>query len=82
MKTIDDYMNDPDVLKMPEYLREIHAARRMLQDETRGMTQEEHAAYLHNEAIVALSSIGITPRYADFTGQGKLKPRVPEAVGK
>jgi hypothetical protein len=36
MKPIDDYMNDPDVLKMLEYLREIHAARRMLQDKTRG----------------------------------------------
>jgi hypothetical protein len=76
MKTIDDYMNDPDVLKMPEYLREIHAARRMLWDETRGMTLDEQAAYLHNEAIAALSANGITPRYANFAGQGKLKPRM------
>jgi hypothetical protein len=77
MKSIDDYLNDPDILNMPEYLREIHAARRMLQDETRGMTLEEQAAYLHNEAIAALSANGITPRYANFAGQGKLKPKVP-----
>jgi len=82
MKTIDDYMDDPIIVKMPEYLREIHAARRMLQDETRDMTPEEQSAYLHNEAIAALAAYGITPRYADLTGQGKSRPKLPAAVGK
>jgi hypothetical protein len=73
MKTIDDYMNDPEIMKMPEYLREIHAARRMIQDETKDMTPEERGAYIHNEAVSALNAVGISPRYADFTGQGRIK---------
>jgi hypothetical protein len=77
MKTIDDYMNAPEIVKMPEYLREIHAARRMIQDETKDMLPEEKGVYIHNEAISALASVGITPRYADFTNHGKLKPRQP-----
>jgi hypothetical protein len=77
MKTIDDYMNDQEIIKMPEYLREIHAARRMIQDETRDMPPEKQGAYIHNEAISALAAVGITPRYADFTDQGKLKSRQP-----
>jgi hypothetical protein len=79
MKTIDDYMNDPEIVKMPEYLREIHAARRMIQDETRDMSPEKQGVYIHNEAISALAAVGIIPRYADFSGQGKLKPRQPLA---
>ncbi|MDR3122913.1 MAG: hypothetical protein LBU16_03940 [Treponema sp.] len=56
-------------------MREIHAARRMIQDETRDMLPEEKGAYIHNEAISALAAVGITPRYADFTNHGRLKPR-------
>ncbi|MDR1174058.1 MAG: hypothetical protein LBK83_01135 [Treponema sp.] len=77
MKTIDDYMNAPEIVKMPEYLREIHAARRMIQDETKDMLPEEKGAYIHNEAISALAAVGIIPRYADFTNHGKLKSRQP-----
>jgi hypothetical protein len=44
MKTIQEYMNDPRLLNDPgmaealEPVREIHAARLMIQDETAGMT--------------------------------------------
>jgi hypothetical protein len=66
MKTIDDYMNGPEIIKMPEYLREIHAARRMIQDETRDMPPEKKGAYIHNEAISALVAVGITPGMQTF----------------
>jgi hypothetical protein len=33
MKTIDDYMNNPAIVDEPPHIREIHAARLMIQDE-------------------------------------------------
>ena len=49
-KTIDDYLNDPDLANEPQALREVHAARLMIQDETNGMTAEERTAYYHEAA--------------------------------
>ena len=48
MKTIQDYLNDPRMLNDPamaaalEPVKEIHAARLMIQDETTGMTAAYH----------------------------------------
>jgi len=50
-KTIDDYLNDPDLANEPQALREVHAARLMIQDETKGMTAEERTAYYHEAAM-------------------------------
>jgi len=50
-KTLDDYLNDPDLANEPSALREVHAARLMIQDETKGMTAEEHTAYYHGSAV-------------------------------
>jgi hypothetical protein len=50
--TIQDYLNDPRMLNDPdmagalEPIREIHAARLMLQDETAGMTAAQKSEYL------------------------------------
>ncbi len=44
-KTLDDYMNDPDIINEPMPLREIHAIRFMIQDKTKNMTPEERTAY-------------------------------------
>ena len=44
-KTFDDYMNDPDIAKMREPWREIHAIRLMQRDKTKDMTFEERKAY-------------------------------------
>ena len=82
MKTIADYLNDPRILNDPqmaealEPVKEIHAARLMIQDETAGMTTAERSAY-HKENITAFfSSLGLPPpQYVNMTGQGKLKPR-------
>jgi hypothetical protein len=49
-KTIDDYLNDPDLANEPAALREVHAARLMIQDETKGMTPAERTAYYHEKA--------------------------------
>jgi len=49
-KTIDDYLKDPDLADEPSALREIHAARLMIQDETKGMTAAEKTAYYHEAA--------------------------------
>ena len=44
-KTLDDYMNDPDIINEPSALREVHAIRLMIQDETKDMTTDELKAY-------------------------------------
>jgi hypothetical protein len=76
MKTIEDYLHDPEIEKMPEYLREIHAARRLIQDETAGMTVEEEAAYHRKKTEKLFADFGLPPpQYVDLSGQGKLKPR-------
>jgi hypothetical protein len=49
-KTIDDYLNDPDLANEPSALREVHAARLLIQDETKGMTAAEHTAYFRGRA--------------------------------
>ena len=49
-KTLDDYLNDPDLANEPSALREVHAARQVIQDETKGMTAEERTAYYHEAA--------------------------------
>jgi hypothetical protein len=70
MKTIDDYLNDPSLANEPTALREIHAIRLMIYDETKNMTMEEKRAYHDNnrkEADVCFAQLGVTPKYADFS---------------
>ena len=49
-KTLDDYLNDPDLANEPSALREVHAIRLMIHDETKNMTAEEHTAYFNGSA--------------------------------
>jgi hypothetical protein len=84
MKTIQDYLNDPRMLNDPdmaaalEPVKEIHAARLMIQDETAGMTMAEKAAYHKKNAAALFSGLGLPlPEYVNLSGQGKLKPRQP-----
>jgi hypothetical protein len=82
MKTVQEYMNDPRLLNDPdmagalEPIREIHAIRLKLQDETAGMTPEEVADFYNKKAEAFLAPMGKTLCY-DLVGQGKLKPRQP-----
>ena len=49
-KTLDDYLNDPEIANEPEALREIHAIRLMIHDQTKNMTAAEHTAYYNGSA--------------------------------
>jgi hypothetical protein len=82
MKTIDDYMidprilNDPDMAEVSEPIREIHAARLMLQDETIGMSRAEKIAFINARGRETLARCGLAPKIVNLSGQGKLKPRL------
>jgi hypothetical protein len=60
-----------------EPIREIHAARLMLQDETAGMSVEEKVAFINARGRETLARHGLTPKIVNLSGQGKLKPRQP-----
>ena len=45
MKTLSDYMNDPEVAHLPMPLREVKAIRLMIYDEIKGMTPSEITSY-------------------------------------
>ncbi|GHV86578.1 hypothetical protein AGMMS50230_21860 [Spirochaetia bacterium] len=82
--TVQDYMHDPRLLSDPdmegalEPVKEIHAARLKIQDETSDMTtDDEEAAYHKNNLDVLFSSKGRpSPQFVNFSGQGKLRARV------
>jgi len=50
VKTLNDYMNDPSVVNEQMPLREIHAIRLMIYDETKDMTSAERTAY-YNDSL-------------------------------
>ena len=43
--SLDRYMNDPEIINEPMPLREIHAIRLKIYDETKNMTADERRAY-------------------------------------
>ena len=60
-KTVKDYMNDPRILndrgvmEAPRCIREIHAIRLKIQDETAGMTATERTEYYNKKSAAFLS---------------------------
>ena len=74
MKTIDDYMDDPAIADEPRALREIHAARLMIQDERKNMTMREFSMAAEADAIRISQKYGIPLVWAD------LKPVKPRAA--
>ncbi|MDR1748423.1 MAG: hypothetical protein LBR47_05125 [Spirochaetaceae bacterium] len=54
-KTLDDYLNDPELAGEPEALREVHAIRLKIHDERKGMTAAEYNAIVHQRAVHFLS---------------------------
>ncbi|MDR0614063.1 MAG: hypothetical protein LBG45_11490 [Dysgonamonadaceae bacterium] len=80
MKTIQEYMNDPRLLNDPgmaealEPVREIHAARLMIQDETAGMTAVQKSEYLKKNMFAMFASMGLPPpQIVNLSGQVKRK---------
>jgi len=49
-KTIEEYMNDPEIVNEPSALREVHAIRLKIYDEIKDMTAAEMTAYFNGSA--------------------------------
>ncbi|GHT89103.1 hypothetical protein FACS1894137_17890 [Spirochaetia bacterium] len=91
MKTVQDYLNDPRIVNDPELrgdtelIREVHAIRLKLQDETADLTPDQMREYrrMEREKIDAdCARLGFKLNYVDLSGQGKLQPKEREVVGK
>jgi hypothetical protein len=65
-KTYEDYLNDPDLADEPSALREVHAARLLIHDETKGMTAAERTAYFHERAERFLATNSSRPSGETF----------------
>jgi hypothetical protein len=80
MKTVQEYLNDPRILNDPEMagalepIKEIHAIRLKIQDETANMNTAEKIEFLNREAEAFLAPMGKSLCY-DLIGQGKIKHR-------
>jgi hypothetical protein len=48
------YMNDPDIINEPLALRETHAIRMKIHDETKNLSPEERAALVNKKAEVIM----------------------------
>ncbi|GMO65026.1 MAG: hypothetical protein Ta2A_13010 [Treponemataceae bacterium] len=48
--TLDEYMNDPEIIHEPQAMREIHAIRLKIYDETCNLTPSERTALVHKTA--------------------------------
>ena len=59
MKDLDFYMNDPDIVDEPLPLRQVHAIRLQIRDETKDMTPEERAKYAAEEVKEFLDQCGL-----------------------
>jgi hypothetical protein len=67
--------NDPGMAEALEPVREIHATRLMIQDETAGMTAAQKSEYLRKNMAALFDSMGLPfPQIVNLSGQGKQKP--------
>ena len=59
MRTFKDYMETPEIVNEPLYLREVHAARLMIQDETKNMSSEEWLNYWKQKEEEMIKEFGL-----------------------
>ena len=59
-KTLESYMNEPDIINEPIPLREVHAIRLMIRDETKDMTPEERTSCVSAQSSALLRQHGIS----------------------
>jgi hypothetical protein len=67
--TIEDYMKLPELSNEPVALREVHAIRLMIHDETKNITAEERLTYHNNkrkETDAHFARLGVTPQYIGY----------------
>jgi len=64
MKPLEVYLHDPDIMAMPEYLREIHAIRRQIVEETTGLPEDRQIEHSNENVHNLLTKYGINVRYA------------------
>jgi hypothetical protein len=74
MKAIENYMNDPAIADEPLLVREIHAARLMIQDERKNMTAREFSQAAEDATITIFKKYGLPLVWADLK---PVKPRQP-----
>jgi hypothetical protein len=63
MRTFEDYMATPEIANEPLYLREVHAARLMIQDETRGMSSTEWLNYWKRKEAELVKEYGLVNNF-------------------
>jgi len=77
MKTVQEYLTDPRMLNDPgmakalEPVKEIHAIRLKLQDETAGMTEAERIEFINKRGREALARHGLSSRLVKASAQEK-----------
>ena len=59
MRTFEDYMETPEIADEPLYLREIHAARLMIQEETKDMSSAEWLDYWKQKEEEVIKEYGL-----------------------
>jgi hypothetical protein len=67
-------LNDTAMAGALEPVKEIHAIRLMIQDETAGMSMAEKAACHKRDSADLFAGLGLPPpNYVNLSGQGKVK---------
>jgi hypothetical protein len=54
------YMNDPDIINEPLALRETHAIRMKIHDETKNLSPEERAALANKKAEAIMEKYNLS----------------------
>jgi hypothetical protein len=63
MNNYNKYLNDMDIINEPMPMREIHAIRIMLYEQTKNMTPTEHAEYFNTAAQEIIDNYGLQVKY-------------------
>jgi len=71
-KILDDYMNDPSIMYIPETIREVRKIRAEIHEETKDMTFEERRAYYNESTERFFASMGKPVPYAKVGPDGRV----------
>ena len=71
-KILDEYMNDPSIMYIPEAIREIREIRDKIYEETKEMTREERKEYYRAGTERFFASTGKPVPYAKVGPDGRI----------